>query len=241
MVKYEISIRKPFTDISKLIIGIIVSMIPLINWIARGFIIESSGFGKTRPSKKMPDWKNWASLFFKGFASIAIAFIYAIPAIIVLIASAGLAVASLANTYLGTIIPNSLVTSVMAGGTSPRVIGQLISQNWYLALPTIITLAPIIIIGLVLLLMALYLTPVAVLNYLKNGKFSKAFDINYVTKKACTAKYFVVWIVAGVITMVITAILGLIPLIGTQIAFFVSGVISYSLYGDALREIKNKK
>lgn len=241
MIKYEDSIRKPFSDLSKLVIGIIVSLIPFVNLIAKGFILETSGLGKTKASTKMPEWKDWASLFFKGLISIVISIVYALPAVAVLTATAGLAAMSLAGTFIGSIIPSEMVSSVVAGEASPSVIGQLISQNWYLVLPTVITLAPMIIVGLVLLLLAVYVTPVAVLNYLKNNKFGKAFDLKYVFRCAFTAKYFIVWLVAGIITMVASAILSLIPLVGSQIAFFVSGVIAYSLYGDVLREIKNKK
>ena len=51
-VNYEEAIKKPFTDIAKLIIGIILSFIPIIWWFAKGFILESSGLGKIKPSKK---------------------------------------------------------------------------------------------------------------------------------------------------------------------------------------------
>ena len=237
---YEDSIKKPFTDMAKLIIGIIVSSIPLINWIAKGFIIESSGMGSTKPSKKMPEWKGWASLFFKGFAAYAIAFIYAIPAILVFLTGIGIAALSLSTTT-GTLIQDGIMTSIMTGDVSAGIVRQFITENIYTLLPTIIAILPIFLLGAVLLLIAFYLTPVAVLNYLKNGKFNKAFDMEYIVKKSLTMKYLGAWIVAGVITLIVTAILSLIPLIGAQIAFFVSGVISYSLYGSALREIKNKK
>jgi hypothetical protein len=240
MVKYEDSIKKPFTDISKLIIGIIVSSIPLINWIAKGFIIESSGMGKTKPSKKMPKWGDWSSLFFKGFAAYAITFIYAIPAILVFLVAIAIAALSF-YTGAGTLMQEGLVSSIMTGELSSGIIRQIISENLYAVLPAIIAVLPIILLWAALLLIAMYLTPVAVLNYLQNGKFSKAFDIEYIVKKSLTGKYLGVWIVAGIITAFSTAILNLIPLIGVQIAFFISGVISYSLYGNALRETKNKK
>lgn len=241
MVNYGEAIKKPFTDLTKLVIGIVLSIIPIINWFAQGFILESSGLGKTKPSKKMPDWKNWGSLFFKGFVSYVIAFIYAIPAVLVFIIGAGFTFISLMNTYLGTVIPKELLSSVVAGETSPKAIGELISQNWALALPTLISLAPILLLGATLLLLAVYLTPAAVLNYLKNNKFSKAFDLNLVFKKAFTVKYFAVWIIGGIIVIVVTGILNLIPVIGNAMGFFITGVIVYSLFGQAFREIKSKK
>jgi hypothetical protein len=237
---YEVSIKKPFTNVAKLILGIIISSIPLINWIAKGFIIESSGMGDTKPSKKMPKWKNWASLFFKGFAAYAVAFIYAIPAILVFLTAIGIAALSL-STSAATLIQDGVMSSIMTGEVSSGFVRQLISENLYTLLPIVIAVLPIILLGVVLLLIAAYLTPVAVLNYLQNRKFNRAFDMEYIVKKALTTKYLGVWILAGVITLVVTAVLSVIPLIGAQMAFFISGVISYSLYGSALRETKNKK
>jgi len=230
MVNYEEAIKKPFTDIVKLIIGIVLSIIPIINWIAKGFMIESSGLGKTKPSKKMPEWKNWGYLFIKGLASDIIFLIYAIPAILVFLIGAGYAIGSLASAFIGTVPPEVL------GETSPGVMGDLIRQNWALALPTLITLAPILILGFILLLIAFYLTPIAVLNYVKTKRFSGAFDFNTVLKKALTGKYFFVWLAVIIISGIVIAILSFIPFLGPAIAMFIMGVFSYSLYGQVYRE-----
>jgi len=227
-VKYEQAIKKPSTDIAKLIIGIVLSIVPIVHWLAKGFILECSGVGKAKPSKKMPEFKNWRYLFVRGLASDIILLIYAIPAILVLFMGAGLAIGN-----LGT-LAGGIVTST---GT-PEDVSQLFSRNWYMALPTLIKLAPIMILGFVLLLIAFYLTPVAVLQYLNTKKFSEAFSLNEITKKAFTGDYLVVWIIALVLTWIITFILSIIPLVGPQIAFFIGGVISYSLYGQIYRKIR---
>jgi len=230
MVNYEEAIKKPFTDLIKLVIGIVLSIIPIISWIAKGFMIESSGLGKTKVSKKMPEWKNWGYLFIKGLASDIIFVIYAIPAILVFIIGVGYAIGSLSSIFLGAIPPG------MMGETSPGPMEDLIRENWTELLPTLITLAPILLLGLILLLIAFYLTPIAVLNYVKTKKFSKAFDFGAVLKKALTGKYFVAWITVIVITAIVTVILSFIPIIGPAIAIFIMGVFSYSLYGQVYRE-----
>jgi len=235
MVNYEESLKKPFSDLGKLIIGIILSVIPIVNWIAQGFIIESSGIGKNKPSKNMPEWKDSWDYFVKGLLSYIIAFIYAIPAIIVLVIAFGYAITSLFSTFMG-VMPEGFMSSMMAGQVPKGEIAQIMSQNWILALPTITRAAPLILLGLLLLLVAAFLSPVAVLNYLKNKKFEKAFDMNFITKKAFTAKYFVVWLAAGIITLVLKAVLSFIPFLGFAIAYFISGVIAYSLYGQVYRE-----
>jgi hypothetical protein len=237
MVKYEEAIKKPFTDVVKLVIGIILSFIPIVSWVAKGFTIECSGLGKTKPSAKMPEWGNWWHLFVRGLLSDIIFLIYAIPAILVILAVVGVAISSLWNTYIGTVIPPQLLASVKTGETSPEVIGQLISQNWALAIPTLISLTPGILAAVILLLLALYLTPMAVLNYVKNDRFGAAFDLGVVFKKALTGKYFIVWLAVVVLTAVITLILSLIPLIGPAAAVFIVGVIAYSLYGQVYKEV----
>lgn len=236
-VNYEEAIKKPFTDFGKLIIGIILSIIPIVSWIAQGFIIESSGVGRNKPSKKMPEWNNIGDYFVKGFLSYVIIFIYAIPAILVLSVSIGYLVGSV-FTSLSGFLPAGFFSSVVAGQITREEIRQLVSQNWMLIMPTLIRAFPFILLGLFLLLVALFLAPIAILNYLKNKRFGKAFDLSYVTHKAFNGQYFIAWIVVGVISIVISTVLSFIPFIGHAIAFFVSGVIAYTLFGQVFRETK---
>ena len=241
MVNYERAIRKPFTDIMKLVIGAIVSVIPVVNLVSLGYALESSGLGKAKASKKMPEWKNIGNLFVKGLASSVIGFVYAIPAIIVFMLGAGFAVSSMLNAYVGTVVPQEMLSSVMAGESSPELINQLVSQNWHLALPTLATLAPVLLIGGALAVLAQYMAPIAVLNYLKNRSFSKAFDIGAVLEKTFTMSYLKVWIVAAIVSVVVASLLSLIPSVGASIAVFVSGVMTYSMFGDVYRETGGKR
>ncbi|MDI6826558.1 MAG: DUF4013 domain-containing protein [Candidatus Aenigmarchaeota archaeon] len=236
MVNYGEAIRKPFTDLAKLVIGIVLTLIPIVHWIAKGFILESSGMGKTKPSKTMPEWKNWGNLFVKGLLSDIILLIYAIPAIVVFIVGAEFRIMTLISGFLSSIITPELLGEMKTGEVSSEVISQIISQNWAMALPTLMTLAPVILLAFILLIIAFYLTPIAVLNYIKTNEFSEAFRLSIVLKKALTGKYFVVWIVTIIITAIAVAILAFIPVLGLAIAIFVSGVIAYSLYGQIYRE-----
>jgi hypothetical protein len=228
-INYEQAIKKPSTDIAKLIIGIVLSIVPIIHWLAKGFILECSGVGKTKPSKKMPEFKNWGYLFIRGLVSDIILLIYAIPALLVFLVGLGSTIGTLGS------LAGGIVTST---GMTSDELSQLFSQSWYLGLPVLFKLAPIMVFGFVLLLIAFYLTPIAVLNYLKTKKFSEAFSLNKVTKKAFTGDYLVVWLIAMILTGVITFVLLIIPLVGPQIAFFIAGVISYSLYGQIYRKVR---
>jgi len=237
MVKYEEAIKKPFTDLTKLVVGMVLSFIPIIGWVTKGFAIECSGLGKNKPSKKMPEWKNFWDLFIKGLLSDIIFFVYALPAVLVMLVGVGLTIGSLMGVYLGNIISPELLASVKTGQTSLEVIGNLISQNWTLAVPVLVKMAPIFLVGAILMLAALYVAPIAILNYIKNKNFSAAFDFSVVSKKVFTGKYFIVWLVAIVLTAITTAVLSIIPWIGKPIAVFIAAVIYYTLYGQVYREI----
>ncbi|MEM5778660.1 MAG: DUF4013 domain-containing protein [Candidatus Aenigmatarchaeota archaeon] len=232
---YEEAIKKPFTDLGKLILGIILSVVPIVNWIAQGFIIECSGVGKNKPSKKMPEWKELSDYFIKGFLSYLIIFIYLIPAIIVFIIVVGYAASSLIPSLMG-MTSESFINSVMANQISSQQIRQLISQNFVTALPSLIAIAPLVILALIFLIIASYLSPIAILNYLKNKRFGKAFDFSFIFSKAFTANYFIAWLISCIIAVLLKTILSFIPWIGFAIAYFISGVIAYSLYGQAFRE-----
>lgn len=237
MVNYEEAVKKPFTDLKKLVIGIVLSIIPIVNLVVTGFAIESSGVGKARPSKNMPEWKDWWYLFIKGLAVVVIKIIYLIPAFVVILIGVGLAVGDIVSALAGTVITPELMSQIRTGQAPPGELGMILRDNWYLILPTIMRVAPIFLVGLLLAVIASFLTPMAVLNYVKNRRFSAAFDLGAVTRKALTGKYFMAWIVVIVLTIILGAILALIPLVGVAIALFLISVISYSLYGQVYKEV----
>jgi hypothetical protein len=237
MVNYEEALMKPFTDMKKLIIGIVLSLIPIVNFtVVTGYAIESSGVGKTKQSKNMPEWKGWWHLFVKGLTAIVIKIVYLIPAIAVLSIAVGLAMGDIANTLLGTVVTPEIMSQMQMTDNTPQEVRNMFGQNWYLVLPSIIRVAPIFAIGFLLALMATFLTPIAVLNYAKNKRFSAAFDVSAVVRKALTGQYILTWLAVIIFGVVLGLVLSFIPFVGPAIALFVVGIIAYSLYGQAYVE-----
>ena len=237
MVNYEDAVKKPFTDLQKLIIGIVLSVIQIINFtIVTGFAIESSGLGKSKPSKKMPEWKDWGDLFIKGLSAFVIKIIYMIPAILVIVAGIGVLAGDVISMLLGTVMTPEIMSQITSSISSQQI-GQLMGQNWYMMLPSIIRVAPIIMFGLLLALIATFLTPLAVLNYIKKRKFNAAFEFNLIFKKALTGKYVIAWLAVLILGAIMLAVLSWIPILGAAIALFVIGVIGYSLYGQVYKEV----
>jgi uncharacterized protein involved in cysteine biosynthesis len=238
MVNYDEAIRKPFTDLKNLVIGIVLSLIPIVNFtVVTGFAIESSGLGKTKPSKKMPEWRDWGNLFIKGLTALVIKIIYMIPAVLVIALGVGVALSDLAGSVLGSTITPELMNQIETGETTSQQILNIFRENWYLILPAIIKAAPALIIGFILALIASFVTPIAVLNYLKNKRFNAAFEFGTVFKKALTGKYVTAWLVVAIIGTILGFILSLIPIIGQTILSFIMGIIGYSIYGQVYKEV----
>ncbi|MEM2956139.1 MAG: DUF4013 domain-containing protein [Candidatus Pacearchaeota archaeon] len=232
MVDYTSAFEKPFTDIKKLIIGILFSILPIINWFAVGFILECSGVGKTKPSKKMPEWKNFGNLFIKGFFNFLISIIYFLPAIIIFIVGVGSLMVQLLTLLSLEDISNAATDEAKMALISP-IIDNL--------RPLLINAIPFIIFSTLLFLVAIYVIPIAVLSYLQENNFSGAFKFKRIFKKAFTGKYFVAWILMAFIGILFSIILGLIPYVGSAIYSFIIGVISFSLFGQVYLETEIQK
>lgn len=210
MVDYTVSIKRPFSDLTKLLIGIVLSIIPIVNIIAFGYTLTCA---KTAMKKKfdLPEWENIVGLFVSGLLAAIIGLIYAIIPVAIIAVSAG------AIIY-------SIWAAVMAG-TMPAVGSLLVGSGIGL------------VIGLLVLLLAAYLAPMAILNYVNTNEFGSAFS-GEVFRKAFTAEYLVAWIVAMVYQLVLLIILVWIPFIGPAIASFIGGVSAWTIFGLAYSEIK---
>jgi len=237
--KYEEALMKPFTDLKKLAIGIILSIIPIVNFtITTGFAMESSGLGKAKASSKMPEWKEWSYLFMKGLGAFVIKAIYMIPAIAFIAVGVGVAVSDIVGAMVGTVSPQMLGQAVGSQVAANSQLAQLFAQNWMTLLPGLLAAAPVIAVGILLALLASFFSPIAVLNYLSKRNFSAAFDFGVIMRKSLTSTYVMAWLTMLVVSMVVGAVLGFIPVLGQAIAAFLLSVMSYGLYGQAFKETK---
>lgn len=238
MVDYESAFRKPFTDAKKLLIGILLGMLPVVNWFSKGFVLECSGLGKNKPSKKMPAWKDFGDLFFKGFLAAAISMVYMLPAAIIFIFSGFYIVLAVLRHFIGSIIPIELLEKAATDSAAQDAVARIVESNWAAVIPLILKFVPIMVLGAVLVLIAFYLIPAATLAFLDKKRFTAAFNLPLVFKKAFTVHYFLVILVLMGIWMIGAMITRFLPIIGGAILFFISGVIGYSLLGEAYKKAK---
>jgi hypothetical protein len=224
MVDYNAAFKKPFLDIKNLVIGILLSIVPIINWFAVGYTLECTGLTKKRiPLDKPLGWSDWSGLFVKGFFSFVISLVYLLPAIIIF------AVGVLPAIW--GIMKESFLSS-MTGSTD-----QFVVQNLDKFAPAMMAAIPFIILTGLFALLAAYFGPMAVMRYLSADRFGAGFDFKKVYKKAFTKPYFVAWLLAIIILVVIQIVMKA-NFIAAAASSFIGGVIFYSILGQAYKEIK---
>ena len=227
------AIKKPFTNIQALLIGILLSILPIISWFAKGFIIKNSGVGKGPSSTNLPDWNDWGDDFAKGFGAFVICLAYMIPALIVLLIGAGTLIISMMTIYMGHVIPIGMMEDIAAGTGDEKALEAIITQNWMHAVPAVLAAAPIILLAILLGFVALYLVPAATLRYIATGEFGEAFSVNLVFRKAFSGAYFLAALMSLLVFIVLGIAVGWIPFLGRAITGFIGGVIAYTLLAQA--------
>jgi hypothetical protein len=207
MLNYSVGLKRPFQDLGKLLIGIILSIIPIVNLIAMGYALECvSTVLKKKKSYALPEWKNFWRLFIRGLAAGVIGFVYALPALIIL----GVLMFNMIETFMEISDPIVIITT-------------LLTNN-----------APLVLLGIILLLVSSFLTPLAVINYVKYDSFGAGFKFSEVFSKI-SPTYLLTWIITIVYSFILGAILGIIPYVGTGIASFIAMITTYTWIAEAYK------
>ena len=84
MVDYMRAIKRPFSDITTLIIGIVLYVIPIANFIPLGYALKSAATA-SRNDFSTFEFSDYGGLFVKGLIAAIIGVIYLIPAVIVFV------------------------------------------------------------------------------------------------------------------------------------------------------------
>jgi hypothetical protein len=227
MVDYESAIKKPFSDPKKLLIGTLVNIFPVVNWIAKGYFLENSGLGTRKHSKSMPEWDDWADYFLKGVNAVIIGAVYALPGVIFFLIFGG----EMRNAIFRS--PFSFLSDMNMMGSGS------FSMLHY---------GPVMSVTMIFFLVAAYLAPLAMLHYLKHKRLSSGFDVQEVLRRTLTVTYLVPWlafmaygIVLGFASGLILSLLDFIPklyMVLGAFATFVTHVFGFTIFGEAYREIK---
>jgi len=217
MVDFIGAIKKPFSDAKALVIGGILSAIPIASLLSSGYTLK---IAEDTMNKKngMRDWafSDLVDYLIKAILSMVISIVYFIIPIVVF------------GVGIGNSIVSILPTLAQDPNNTTAIMNQLMGS---LALG-----APILIIGVILMLIAAFLLPMAVMKWLKAGKLGAGFGLGKVVKNALTVDYILALIVAiiyGIIVMVVVGIIGaiiaLIPIVGFIIMLLINGIAGFAV------------
>lgn len=73
------TLLRPFRSPGRFIFGLVVSLIPLLNFAALGFAVQLLRAGTAPGVIGLPEWKNWRRLFIDGFIFVIVATVYLLP------------------------------------------------------------------------------------------------------------------------------------------------------------------
>jgi hypothetical protein len=215
LVDLEKGLTFPLKDkdwISKIIIGGILYIIPIINFIALGYELKVM---KNAINKKpaMPKWENFGNLFVEGLIVFIISLAY-------------------------MLIPLILFFVLVFGWIGMHNI----MQTWGNPYLILVTFSPAIIITGIIAIVISFFLPMAVAMYAKSNDIGKAFKISEIWRriKSIFNDYLITYVVL-LILGIILSLLSLIPFIGIIIALFVSfylGVVYFNLFGKLYTKSK---
>jgi hypothetical protein len=235
---FKTAIKKPFTDATGLIVGIALSILPIVNWFSLGYLMESAGV-KQKSTTELHAWTGWGSLFFKGFIATVITLVYLIPAILILVIGTAFVFLNALKAVFASSVPlDAIIRHVAAGKANEETFAAVLQANWPKILPILLSLAPVILVALLVGLLAWYLIPAAILNYAAHESFGEAFRLGKVFRVAFSGDYFAAWLTAAVLGGLVRAILFWIPLVGGGAGYFIAGVFSFHILGEAYRKAK---
>jgi hypothetical protein len=195
--------KKLFSDIGRIIILIVLSIIPIVDFIVIGYearvLKESPGTGTP------PKLENYGELFVGGAKVFFATLIYLlIPLILIVVGGAG--------TFAGLLsLQGPMVApAVLIGGTGLVVL----------------------LVGIILAILLLIILAVGVAHMIKTGKFGRAFafgEIFHVIRGVGWTKYLAWFIVVLVIGAVVSAI-GQIPFVGWIISAVISPIFGVFVF-----------
>jgi hypothetical protein len=210
MADYTVAVKRPFQDIKKLLIGTVIEVIPVVNFIAMGYHLNCA---KTAMKKEhaLPEWEDWGGLFTNGLMIFIAMMVYMAPAAVVMVVGMG---------------------ASFVGGGMGFMMGA--KTGW---MPTLVGLGLSAILAVILCLVAVYLMPAAVLNFAKGGKFGDFFDFKSVVNNAKRWSYLKALVFSAFYMLIAVIILSVVPVVGSALGVFAAGVTAYTIFGEVYEGI----
>ena len=229
MVDYAKAIMKPFSNMTTLVIGMVIGAIPVLNLLVTGYGLKV-GQKTIKGDSKLPEWSvgDLVDYIVKLIMYIIIVIVYLLPGAII--------------TAVGALpIIGAIISAAMSGSMDPTIFMSALASGGVLML-----------IGVLILLIGAILSIMAIASYLASNNIMAAFNVGKVLKKTLTASFIISLIVLIIYSIVlafivgiITVILMLIPILGWLLVMLLSGALMYiasvtawTVFGEVFKETK---
>jgi hypothetical protein len=227
------SFSYPFEDnkwLSKLIIGALVSIVPILNFAWAGYLVDLVKNVMNRAAEPLPEWTEFGDKFMKGLLIWVAGLIYALPAI---------CVGTIFFTTLG------ITLGSVTEGDYVNTLGSIFSGVG------ILLTCLIVLYGLALS----FFYPAMIIHFSRKENFGSLFEIGAIIKVATSklSPYLTAWLIGIVAAIVVSIVVGLvgvvlniIPCVGWLIAYVLGGLsgvyitaIWAHLFGQAAAEVSS--
>lgn len=212
----------PFEDkqwISKLGIGAVIGMVPILNFAWNGYLVGILRNVMSNAEEPLPNWDNFEKKFMDGLILFAVGLVYSLPILLV------------------ACLPMGIM------GISGAISGNGDFQNVGEALAGIGGIVGLCLVGLffvyVIFLSIVY--PAILVLFAREGTFASCFKfrevIDLISKNA--GPFFTAWGVSllaalgvGLVAGIVSAVLGWIPCVGWVVALVAS--VGSTIYGTVI-------
>jgi hypothetical protein len=220
------SFSYPFEDeswLSKLLIGALVSAVPIINFAWLGYIADLIRNVMGGASRPLPEWGDFGDKFLKGLFLWLAGVIYSIPALIFACIPFGFILLTAPSE--GSEIQDALAAALTGIG---------------------------LILTCIIILYALALSfyfPAVFINFARKETFGSCFEFGEITKivSTNTSKYLTAWLVSivagimvGIVLGIVSTIIGLIPCIGWIVGWLIGaigGVYIFTIFAHLFGQV----
>nr|MBA4405321.1 hypothetical protein [Nanoarchaeum sp.] len=205
------SLERPFTNFKIFIIGVLFSLIPIINLFVTGYGLRCAQRAM-KHNFVLPKWEKFGRLFVTGFLSFVIQFLYILPALIIL--------------FIAMINSLGIISNAIINEQSFESIYEQVFASVNISL---------FVVGIVLFIILGLFSASALLKYSEKMRFNEAFS-QEVFINAFKGRFIGALILASVIMIIIQSLLDFIPIVGAAIAAFIAEVFVMTYLGIKYRK-----
>jgi len=200
--------------IKKILIGGIVSLVPIVNFAAMGYVVEVIRNVRDGRPTPLPEWDQFGQMWMSGLWLFVIFLVYSIPIIILA------CISGIASAAMGTAIDTA--SADVAGGAMG-----------------IVSICLSCLMGLWGLVIGV-LTPAIMIRFAETGQFSSALQFGEIFSivKVNVGSYLIVLVLCGVAVYIIGPLGTIACVVGIIFTYFYAYLIAGNLLGQLATEIR---